>query len=852
VPELLTKFGQRIRSMFSSSPVKARKLFNNGAAVIAKQLDDLGMLQHPYNPRTYQFEFAKSLITGDVPEVRMGKDGKRMDISDPRKSINYVRSPHQFVARILPLGETQNVDLEHAANRYTLLNKGLADWVKDIHERNQIPDHSERVGRVMDPHREKIHELESWLVPLVRERAELERTMNKPGNEDAAGLMQEQLNEFDALNADRIADGKADLNKLYAAAKNAVTGLAKDTPEVRVALWMEPVKTGKGKDAKKDRPQWLKDIIKPNEIKAAEELLAFTAKARDEGRRLGIPMRSDEYITHLYRPESIGKFSVDRTGEQQRVARDILAFHRRQENSINLMPSTHAAMAYYVPTIARKIATQPFLNKWYKGGKNPYLTTDPSSPYHAPKFGALLQQQITDMQYPTPDTIVGKTFSAIKNAEITKAMALNQRVTVKHLVGKITTVAALHGRHMLPAAKDMVNDLAHRPENWKMVQTAYKKITGKDLSRTGKSDPELIQLLTSNMVASRALRNAINESPLIAEYNEPIFNSMFGGGRTRQIMRSMVRGGRVVRNTLGQPLLAAEAMENGLNVLASARQGVSAGLSPERNVKAMMTNILDYSFRGGHDSSAFLRDPVGRLTAFSQTPTKMIENYVSMIQKAARGEKDIYGGSETATLIRQIVAIGAVTYLGEKYGKKGGLHLQHMLFHAPFVNAEYAGDVASFLGNKAASMAVVGQGKESRAKSAEAADAARARMAGAPFPLVAGSPAWDIAKDVDSFTRNPEAFLKSTPAVQGLRSELPKDFGDKAMKALGIQDRKSLAARALTFLNGKVPDGYEDALHYLSSAPTNEQQEFFDFLRWKKGFRAMNAADKKAAKIEGD
>jgi hypothetical protein len=774
-----------------------------GSAVVAlaRSLDAKGMLQLPYDPSTRVMPtIAKSMVTGDVPAPLKNGSGANRDIPDMDTRANQLahglRSPHKIIESMFSPGEGPNIDQEFVSNHYIVLQKALTDYVNGVHKRYQIPDHSARIGAVMDPYRTQIRDTEQWLVPLINTRKEMETMLDQA---ERPGTLAKRLEEFDEENSERIEEGRSALQNLYREAKLKIQDLAQTTPEVRVAMYMEPPKK---------RPAWLADIIKPNEVEAAKALLRFTSEARVAGSQLGIPMRQDEYITHLFAPQGASRFTRDMTGEQERVARDILAFHRRQPDSVNLMPSTHAAMAYYVPTISRKIATQPFLNKWYQGGKNVYLDQNDSTHY-APNFGKWLQQRITEIEHPPQETVWEKGFQAIKSAEITKDMAFNQRVTIKHLVGKVTGLVALHHAYLLPASKDFVLRLARKPENLPLVRSAYERITGKPFEVD--KDAKLVQALTTNLISSRQIRNALMEDPLVAEYNQPTLNAFFGRS-VRGMVQPVLNVAQKTRNILGQPLTAVEAFENELNFLASVHQGQKARLTPEEDVRGAVLNLLDYSFRGGHDASAFLKSPMGRMTAFSQTPTKMLENYVDIIRKGFNGEPDIYGSAGGATLIRAIVAAGAVSWLGEQYGKKAGLKLWRMLLHVPVVNEDYASDALSYAYHTLMADA------SNDPKHRRSALLAHRRMQGNQQGAMTLSPAGDILEDLTRLTNNPKAFVKSFPAVKQIDSEV-----------------------------GKVPKGYEDTLHYLSNAPTPEAEKKWEHMREQKG-KAMMRKDEKRSR----
>lgn len=815
-------------------PAVKRPHWGRALADLARPLDEAGMLQHPFVKGQPTPPVSNSMVTGVKPHVAD-------EVSRP---LRHFRSP-SF------LGEGPNLwttDRMMAANHETILTKTYSDVVRDIYKRHAIPDHSERADRAMAKHQEEIYRIVRSLSPLVKEREGLADALKtvekrvatklaneaeqkeitaalksgKPGDRRKdlkAGTEEAMLNAMDMAELDKgvQAAKKAlddfdkrvgpDMQRLvaekdaaYEAAQEAVRKLAEGSPDTRVALWMEP---------EEKRPEWLKDMMKPNEIKAADELRALNAQFRDHGKALGLKMLDNDYITHLFKPMDAYRMQDTPEGEQE--VRALLDFHHRDKNSINLLPSVHASMAYYIPTIAKKLARQPVLNKWYQDsagvpGVNEYL--DPNSPYHAPEFGRWLDEEITAWQHPHIPDMVESAAAGLKQIVMTKVLAFNQRVGLKHLVTKLANNAAIHRTYMLPAMAEYAVKAARAPENLPFVGAAFRNTTGRvlDWAHLNQEDTKLVQLLTTNLIQRRQIMNALTEDPMIAGYHQEAFNALFAPP-VRGAARTVGKIWRKAKTITGTPVSQIEAMENFIAMAASAERGAAKGLGPEEQIQGAINNILRISQRGGFDASRFLKSTTGNiLTAFSQTPTKMTEFLADAVKRAAKGERDVYGTHGTSDLLSLMAVYGAMGYAGKKY------HLWDMLFHAPVLNKEMIGPAGRYLYHSAMGTVDPKHKKDAMMALAELGGSPE----GAGFNVLSMAPTGDFFKDLWTLAVSPKAWAKSVPAVKQVRAEL-----------------------------GHPPRGYKDAMHYLAGVPEPGAEEAMRRAKIKKGFGEMRKTNRR-------
>ena len=552
--------------------------------------------------------------------------------------------------------QMQEVPVPLDQPRYVNLFQGGSDYMRFVFKRNGIADDSARIGEKMLPHIDKIYGLMEQLAPLEKDRNGLLELMENVESEPAKATVAARLEEFDKQFQAMMSNAYQDLDEAWKAAKADLAEIAQWSPEARANMWME---------GPKQRPSWLKDIIKPNEIKAAEDIQRYLKIVRDAAKKVHIPMQdTDHWITHFVLGTKRSPYLSDQTGGRQQVARDSLAFHHRQPNGVNLMPSLHYAMSYYVPSISQKLAYQPFLNKWYPGGRNPYLTPNEADPYHAPNFGKYLQRIMTDMQYPRPIDVWQRTLMGAKQAAMTVDIAGNGRTVVKHVVTKSIAMIGMHHLYMAPAATEYMLQLARLPENLPFIGRAFELSTGKilDWAHMTKEETKVVQQYMANLTLTRGVQNTMMENPLISEYNQRWLNFHADPGG-RKILRTVGRGFIKTRNLFMSPLTMAEGGMRGVNIMASAQRSEAANLSLEESVAATLTSVMDYDFVAGHDVSPFLKSPIGRLTAFTQNITKMGENMYRILKAGFKGQQDQFGSNATLTMVRVLGAMGTLAWL---------------------------------------------------------------------------------------------------------------------------------------------------------------------------------------------
>jgi hypothetical protein len=754
-----------------ADPIKAAKgIMNDGVVELAKQLDKNNQIQKL--PKGAEFPtISESMIDPELPKPAGDLTATQIG--------QHFRSPHNLEDAVWKAPDGFTVDRMIADNDRTIKTAAYTLWASKLLK--GVKDSSAIVQRVMSPAAKGIFDASEKLTPLLKEREEIQKRIDKSQSDISTRTFERALEDFDKRNGRKIEALTRQKDAGYRQAKTAIMRLAQKYADVRIAL------------AAEDTP-WVKALMKPGEQEIAEKIKEGMKTFSTELGKRGIDAEIDQYLPHLIRPLDAARYT---TPEGQKQIREVLGFHQRDPNSINLFPTIHGAMSYYIPTVSKKLAEQPLYNKWVpsvaEAGQH-YL--DPNSEYYAPQFGAWLKRNLEEIQNVQPRPFGEGILRAAKNFEILKTIAFSPRVAVKHSV-KTLNLLGLHHTWLLPAGKDLAIQYAKKAENIPLVGEALKSLESKP------QDTDLVQALMANLMATKQIGKMLREDPLVADYQNQLFGRQVGPGL--QMAKTL---GTKAMNLAGYPTTAIESLENGLNILATMQHGQAAGLDPSQNIKNVIMNILDYNYRGGADAAKYQRDRIGALTMFTQTPAKGIELQAKLLKKALAGEKDIYGSPYSAQLIRHIIALGAASILAEKFGH----NIFKMMLHPPSVNIGWSGHIA-----KAAYLGAWGKLAGIPIAERKAKDELAMSMGDwkGPFSL---TPVTGVVSDLYSLVVDPMALFKDASAY-------------KQGKAI---------------VSGEPPRGYKDVPHYLSDSPTPEEEQRREEQAKKAGYKMMKSIHRRA------
>jgi hypothetical protein len=264
-----------------------------------------------------------------------------------------------------------------------------------------------------------------------------------------------------------------------------------------------------------------------------------------------------------------------------------------------------------------------------------------------------------------------------------------------------------------------------------------------------------------------------------------------------------------MQTVTSNPVAAVEAWENGLDLMTSIEKGHAKGLEPAQNIKAAMSNILDFNFRGGVDAPGMVKDKSTRyLVQFAQTPMKLAELKAKLIVNGLKGGEDIYGTDHTANLIKHVVATG----IAFQVAKQLGVNVADSILHLPFMNTEQWKRIANMVYYGAKMR--MGNDPVAKRKYLDA----KAGMLGDREGAFMGSPIFDIGKDVNTLVgAGPTGLIKDMPVYNQI-------------KAVATQ---------------KPPKGFDSVSSYLTNERTERSKKQMERQSIERGRREMRYQERR-------
>ena len=646
-----------------------------------------------------------------------------------------------------------------------------------------------------------------------RDQAKLESAKKAHAEDVASGMDAE---EAARKHKPAIDQANANMDAVMKQKSDAIKGLAEKHADVRIAIAAE--------SKKGEYPDWLK--LSPDEEKKADSIRDFTGKMKEALDKVGIKTLGDDdvYVTHMahYLTGDTGKASRD-------TVKSALNFRHRESDTGQWLPSAHAFGDTYIPSVAHKLAFQPFLNKWGTDGgmldpKNESGLTHPTSENNAPGAAKYLTDIIHTMQNPAPRTGFDKATDAMRDASNTLLLGFNPRVGYKHLVGKATSIAGEHHVWIPNATKNQVQGFIGRiAEQHPKFQSLLER-TGLNKDGNWQKKAELV----SHFVIPREILNAMKDDPFVAEVS----------GRKaprNEVTKTAVSLYRTVRDN---PVQAVETWENGLNVMASLAR--ARGMDWGKAQEAVMSNLLDFNFRGGADSPGIIRNRAARAgVQFAQTPMKSTELKGKLIINGLRGGEDIFGTSHTAKLIRQIMAYGSV---GLAAGKLG-INVADSLAHIGLINPDMQHHIV--VGAKSSATGDWDDVKDRAAAmygiQKEAGLFPNAPWLNVPFTMFnMGAKAYladgGVKEKAAAAMNELPAYRQVAPAL-GL-ADVPKPYDDVT---LSPEDMKGLSEEQIRKKELALQN-----IHNLTGTAPEDTRESRDRMQIKKGWKEWKKLSKKA------
>jgi hypothetical protein len=356
--------------------------------------------------------------------------------------------------------------------------------------------------------------------------------------------------------------------------------------------------------------------LSKEETAVSDALRGYMEATRDRLKELGIPViESKNYMTHLWR-ELLNDKNIPDKLKFRRIP-TLLRFMSRLPESRMWIPSANEIMAAYIPNAEYKVAFQPFLSKW-----TPFI----EELQHG-NLKRFMQEWVDENLNRRYETIAERGLNAIVTLEYVRLIGLSVSVGFKHIMKLANTWSRYGVSVNIPATMKA----AKIP-----VQAAAKRLGYK--GKTGE-----LKLFRA-FVNSRAMVRALDEIPALKSL----------GMNFRMIM--------------SQPVVAVEAMDNAVSVLAGVFAGGKNNVPPEVIHRAIWKTILDANFRAGWDQPLWQKRATGRAVGmFQMTPWKLAEMKIQLVERAFKGQRDAFGTHYGTMLLRYLIIMGMAEGTARQY-----------------------------------------------------------------------------------------------------------------------------------------------------------------------------------------
>lgn len=572
------------------------------------------------------------LIPKNIPKVVQ-------DIPWVRRAVT--ASPAHRTADSFALRDRPVIDMaeSHMANARNVSNAG--SWMRDVLK--DIPDASPKVEEAMKG-------IFQAYLPRLREYGRLislNRRLTGRLKKYAKGTNQWRKT-FSELTGVRIKLRMAHkaMEPFIDAYDANVVRLLQKYSDVRIALHAEnkltPLGNNRfkytGRKAKGHKPITAVVHMSPKELLISTAVQQYMYKTGDALKALGIKTigrkKSRAYMTHLWR-NFVDDANIASFGRNLKTTPDVLTFVERLPGSRMWMPSVNAILKAYIPTAERKIAYQPFLNRW----------NDVIDGMTEPHLKAFMKKWIDKNLTYRPLKFWENLANAYISFEYARLIGLSLSVGFKHLL-KLAGTWGEYG--------PLTNTIG--------VMKTLKVPVQAALERMGVAKGSYNELKAfRSYVSARDIVRTMDEFPVIKRL-----------GKSKMMFK----------RAIGMPVTAVEAFDNGVSIMAGIITGLRRDV-PFVDVQRQVWNtVLTVNFRGLMDQPLFQKNTLARGgTMFQMTPLKLWEYKVDLVQRAWRGERDVFGTHAGTKLVRYLTIIG----LAESIARENNTSIMEMFIHPPFV-----------------------------------------------------------------------------------------------------------------------------------------------------------------------
>jgi hypothetical protein len=410
---------------------------------------------------------------------------------------------------------------------------------------------------------------------------------------------------------------KATMENLVNKYDKMIVPLAEKNPRVRVAL------AAAGK-----LPKGIS--LSPAEAMLAEKATEYFEATATRMRELGLPTKEDgAYITH-----SFGEIATDKWAKAFKYVPSVpikLKFASQVPYSRVWLPDINQLLDHYIPTVERKLAFQPLLDRW----------SDFIEYQAPPNMREMMQDWLKSNLYKEHGGLVNKVVNGVVNAEYVRLVGLSLSTAAKHASKLLDTFG--------------VNTMSATMQGMYQTSKLPLQATAKMLGMKGDT-PELD--LFKAYVSMDQIVRVLDETP------------------------GLKSSWSLVKALSGSLTTTTEMLDNGVTIMATTIASANAKLTVDQARALVLDSILKANFRGGVDQPLYMKNPAGRLLGMFQTTVqKTFELRASLLKDQWTGGKDAFGKSKRNRLLRYTLMVGAVTALFRSEGKD----ILHWFTEAPYM-----------------------------------------------------------------------------------------------------------------------------------------------------------------------
>ena len=545
------------------------------------------------------------IVPATTPRLRPGHQ------SLPKGGL--VRSPSHIFSTIFDYKSNPVIDaMESTISLATNLHN-TERWLKGMLK--DVPDSSEAIKKVLEPLYDQVKPL---LEAKERTSRRIQRNIDRMAVEKDQNTKKQlwaKTQQLKRLWKKQDTKIKTELITRY---DSVITKLATDHADVRILL-----------QTANQLPQGVH--LSQAELSISQKLREYLDNTKQRMKEVGIPVREDLYMHHVL-PDLLKDQDAQGFIKDSGKIPTLLKFMHQTQGTRLWYPSTHITFGAYVPLAERKVAFQPFVNRWADAIDG--MPTD---------IRNYMDKWVNENLKRRPYDVFEKFANGFVAFEYARILGFSLSTAFKHATKAADTLAQF----------DAITNIKALNATLRALGQQAKKTMGVKGGR--KAELEIIKAY----VTQRGLVTMLDETP----------------GMNKLWDRA--------KFWLASPTMGVEFFDNGVSILATTIAANSHNFTPEEAHRLIWETVLNANFRGGFDQPLFYKKTPGRIIGmFQMTPWKLWEYRLQTIKKAMEGAKDNFGTSYGTRLLRYILLFG----MAETIFRLFDTSLIDQVSHLPFIS----------------------------------------------------------------------------------------------------------------------------------------------------------------------